>query len=82
VIHMFIVVQVNPIAGLLPDHSPLPATAQSNGLSFMELLSEIIMRALRRTARTSNSVDPRTNQMAYPRQFSPTSELSVSESGT
>ncbi|KAJ6111277.1 hypothetical protein N7486_003512 [Penicillium sp. IBT 16267x] len=40
--------QVNPIAGLLPGHSPLPATAKINGLSFKELLSEIIESALQR----------------------------------
>lgn len=39
---------VNPIAGLLPGHSPLPATAKRNGFSFEELLTGIIESALRR----------------------------------
>ncbi|KAJ6070890.1 hypothetical protein N7467_012209 [Penicillium canescens] len=43
------VLEVNPIAGLLPGHSPLPATAKINGLSFKQLLSEIIGSALQRT---------------------------------
>ncbi|KAJ5243927.1 hypothetical protein N7489_004023 [Penicillium chrysogenum] len=43
------VLEVNPIAGLLPGHSPLPATAKMNGLSFEELLSEIIGSACERS---------------------------------
>ncbi|KAJ5577621.1 uncharacterized protein N7459_006585 [Penicillium hispanicum] len=49
------VLEVNPIAGLLPDHSPLPTTAKTNGLSFKELLSEIIERALQRAVRGGTS---------------------------
>jgi hypothetical protein len=59
---MLIVVQVNPIAGLLPDHSPLPATAKMNGLSFKDLLSEIIESTLRRTVPLKSSQDSRTNK--------------------
>ncbi|KAJ5962659.1 hypothetical protein N7501_007600 [Penicillium viridicatum] len=43
------VLEVNPIAGLLPGHSPFPATAKMNGLSFEELLSEIIESACERS---------------------------------
>ncbi|EFY91071.1 hypothetical protein J3459_011909 [Metarhizium acridum] len=42
------VLEVNPIAGLLPGHSPLPASAEENGLSFEALLTAIIKSALRR----------------------------------
>ncbi|KAH8425156.1 D-alanine--D-alanine ligase family protein [Aspergillus melleus] len=43
-----LVLEVNPIAGLLPGHSPLPASAQTNGTSFDELLAGIIESALLR----------------------------------
>jgi D-alanine-D-alanine ligase len=49
--HIF-VAQVNPISGLLPDHSPLPACAESNGISYAELLGAIIESALRRCGTT------------------------------
>lgn len=49
--HIF-VAQVNPISGLLPDHSPLPACAESNGISYAELLETIIGSALRRCGPT------------------------------
>ncbi|KHN96410.1 D-alanine--D-alanine ligase [Metarhizium album ARSEF 1941] len=42
------VLEVNPIAGLLPGHSPLPASASENGLSFEALLTAIIASALSR----------------------------------
>ncbi|KAI9036460.1 D-alanine--D-alanine ligase family protein [Aspergillus affinis] len=42
------VLEVNPIAGLLPGLSPLPASAEANGISFEELLVEIIESALLR----------------------------------
>ncbi|KAJ5561484.1 hypothetical protein N7461_000245 [Penicillium sp. DV-2018c] len=45
------VLEVNPIAGLLPEHSPLPASAKLNGLSFDDLLTEIIKSALRRSGK-------------------------------
>jgi hypothetical protein len=48
--HIFVAVQVNPIAGLLPDHSPLPATGKMNGILFRELLCEIVERSLQKTA--------------------------------
>lgn len=41
------VLEVNPISGLLPDHSPFPASAARNGIS--ELLTAIIDSSLRRT---------------------------------
>ncbi|KAJ5864728.1 uncharacterized protein N7529_006644, partial [Penicillium soppii] len=49
--HIF-VAQVNPISGLLPVHSPLPGSAESNGISYAELLEAIIEIALRRYAPT------------------------------
>jgi D-alanine-D-alanine ligase-like ATP-grasp enzyme len=49
--HIF-VTQVNPISGLLPDHSPLPACAESNGISYAELLEAIIESALGRCGST------------------------------
>ncbi|TWU71208.1 hypothetical protein ED733_002793 [Metarhizium rileyi] len=42
------VLEVNPIAGLLPGHSPLPASAEENGLSFEALLAAIVESALTR----------------------------------
>jgi hypothetical protein len=56
------ILKVNPIAGLLPDHSPLPATAKMNGLSFRELLSEIIERSLQRRAHPNTSQGSRANE--------------------
>ncbi|KAJ5255095.1 hypothetical protein N7497_007427 [Penicillium chrysogenum] len=46
------ILEVNPISGLLPDHSPLPACAESNGISYAELLGAIIESALRRCGTT------------------------------
>ncbi|KAJ5095836.1 hypothetical protein NUU61_005192 [Penicillium alfredii] len=43
------VLEVNPISGLLPGHSPLPGSSESNGISFEMLLNAIIESALRRT---------------------------------
>lgn len=51
--------QVNPIAGLLPGHSPLPASAKMNGLSFKELLSEIVGSTLQRAHHPTSRVDRR-----------------------
>ncbi|KAL4916117.1 hypothetical protein BDW62DRAFT_109243 [Aspergillus aurantiobrunneus] len=42
------VLEVNPISGLLPAHSPLPASAESNGISFEQLLARIVESALQR----------------------------------
>ncbi|CAI7641696.1 unnamed protein product [Penicillium viridicatum] len=42
------IMEVNPISGLLPVHSPLPGSAESNGISYAELLEAIIESALRR----------------------------------
>lgn len=39
---------MNPIAGLLPGHSPLPASAAVNGLGFESLLRAIIESAVSR----------------------------------
>ncbi|KAJ3496981.1 hypothetical protein NLG97_g2250 [Lecanicillium saksenae] len=44
------VLEVNPIAGLLPGHSPLPASAEVNGLAFESLLAEVLQSVLSRTA--------------------------------
>ncbi|KAL4793553.1 glutathione synthetase ATP-binding domain-like protein [Aspergillus venezuelensis] len=49
------VMEVNPIAGLLPDHSPLAAGAQVSGISFDELLAEIVDSAMRRGQGESTS---------------------------
>ncbi|KAE8146521.1 hypothetical protein BDV25DRAFT_49225 [Aspergillus avenaceus] len=55
------VLEINPISGLLRGHSPLPASAEGNGMSFEALLAAIIESALQRTpletrsaVRTSN----------------------------
>ncbi|KAL4894292.1 hypothetical protein BDV59DRAFT_207305 [Aspergillus ambiguus] len=45
------VLEINPIAGLLPGHSPLPESAQRSGISFEELLNSIIESVLQRTNR-------------------------------
>ncbi|KAL4965848.1 D-alanine--D-alanine ligase family protein [Aspergillus stella-maris] len=52
------VMEVNPISGLLPGHSPLAAGAQVSGISFDELLAEIVDSAVRRGqgALTSNGL--------------------------
>ncbi|KAK5993540.1 D-alanine--D-alanine ligase-like protein [Cladobotryum mycophilum] len=42
------VLEVNPIGGLLPGHSPLPACAEQNGISFDRLLAAIVESALQR----------------------------------
>ena len=49
------VVQVNPIAGLLPRHSPLPACAEENGISYETLLTSIIEIALRRKSQIKSA---------------------------
>ncbi|KAK2600083.1 hypothetical protein QQS21_005169 [Conoideocrella luteorostrata] len=51
------VLEVNPIAGLLPGHSPLPASAEENGLSFEALLTAILDSALRRNLPESPHVE-------------------------
>ncbi|RJE18808.1 D-ala D-ala ligase [Aspergillus sclerotialis] len=43
------VLEVNPVSGLLPGHSPLPGSAESNGISFEQLLAGIIESALQRS---------------------------------
>ncbi|KAJ5602278.1 hypothetical protein N7510_011812 [Penicillium lagena] len=53
------VLEVNPIAGLLPDHSPLPATAKISGLSFERLLSEIVGSTLHRANHPNFRADRR-----------------------
>lgn len=42
------VLEINPISGLLPGHSPLPTSAAVNGTSYEDLLSGIIESALER----------------------------------
>ncbi|KAF7593748.1 hypothetical protein BBP40_010924 [Aspergillus hancockii] len=42
------VLEVNPISGLLPGHSPLAASAEGNGIPYEKLLDEIIQSALTR----------------------------------
>ncbi|KAJ5797822.1 uncharacterized protein N7503_007118 [Penicillium pulvis] len=53
------VLEVNPIAGLLPGHSPLPASAKINGLSFEDLLSEIVGSTLQRAHHPTSRADRR-----------------------
>jgi D-alanine-D-alanine ligase-like ATP-grasp enzyme len=48
------VVQVNPISGLLPGHSPLATSAEGNGLPYEKLLAAIIQSALNRRAACYN----------------------------
>ncbi|KAL4973561.1 hypothetical protein BDW66DRAFT_168463 [Aspergillus desertorum] len=43
------VLEVNPISGLLPGHSPLPASAERNGISFKQLIAAIVGSAIQRT---------------------------------
>ncbi|KID75999.1 D-alanine--D-alanine ligase [Metarhizium brunneum] len=52
------VLEVNPIAGLLPGHSPLPASAEENGLSFEALLTAILESALSRSVPDSSAWGP------------------------
>lgn len=49
---------MNPIAGLLPGHSPLPASAEENGLSFEALLTAILESALSRSVTDSSAWGP------------------------
>ncbi|KOC14126.1 D-alanine--D-alanine ligase [Aspergillus flavus AF70] len=42
------VLELNPISGLLPGHSPLPSSAEENGLPYKRLLAAIIQSALTR----------------------------------
>ncbi|KAL2848919.1 hypothetical protein BJY01DRAFT_150895 [Aspergillus pseudoustus] len=42
------ILEVNPISGLLPVHSPLPGSAESNGISYDQLLTGIIESTLQR----------------------------------
>ncbi|KAL4950717.1 glutathione synthetase ATP-binding domain-like protein [Aspergillus filifer] len=53
------VMEVNPIAGLLPGHSPLAAGAQISGISFNELLAEIVDSAMHRGQGASTNNEPR-----------------------
>ncbi|KAL3482799.1 hypothetical protein BJX62DRAFT_231435 [Aspergillus germanicus] len=48
------VLEINPVAGLLPNHSPLPCSAAANGISFDQLLAEIIASAMQRVHRVTN----------------------------
>ena len=59
---MLIIVHVNPIASLLPDHSLLPAAAKMNRLLFKDLLSEIIESTLGRRVPGKYPRGSRTNQ--------------------
>ncbi|PKY01778.1 glutathione synthetase ATP-binding domain-like protein [Aspergillus campestris IBT 28561] len=45
------IMEVNPISGMLPGHSPLPASAQINGISFEQLMAGIIESTLLRISR-------------------------------
>ena len=40
--------EINPVAGLYPDRSSLPIVARMTGLSFDDLIGEIIAQAARR----------------------------------
>lgn len=40
--------KINPISGLLPEHSPLPSSAAANGISYEDLLSGIVESAYER----------------------------------
>jgi D-alanine-D-alanine ligase len=41
--------EVNPLPGLNPGHSDLPMIATQEGMSYLQLLKEIVMSALERT---------------------------------
>lgn len=45
------VLEVNPLPGLHPEHSDLPMTATAIGMSFHELIGQIVESACRRTDR-------------------------------
>ena len=51
--------QVNPISGLLPGHSPLAAGAHVSGIPFDELLAEIVDSAMRREQGTWTDNEPK-----------------------
>ncbi|MBN1356511.1 D-alanine--D-alanine ligase [bacterium] len=44
-------IEINPLAGLNPNHSDLPILADMAGISFFELLTMIIRSALKRTGK-------------------------------
>ncbi|KOS19530.1 D-alanine--D-alanine ligase [Escovopsis weberi] len=46
------VLEVNPISGLLPHHSPLPVCAELSGIGFETLLAAIVASALERKSET------------------------------
>ncbi len=48
-------IEVNPLAGLNPDHSDLPMLASKNGISFKQLIGTIMDSALERV-RTLNTI--------------------------
>ncbi|PYI24474.1 D-alanine--D-alanine ligase [Aspergillus violaceofuscus CBS 115571] len=43
------VMEINPLAGLLPSWSQLPLIAEHNGVSFEEMIDHIVQSALKRT---------------------------------
>jgi len=44
-------IEVNPLAGLHPQHSDLPMLCQMAGLTFVEMMDSIVQSALKRTSR-------------------------------
>ncbi|GAB1210890.1 hypothetical protein APSETT445_009707 [Aspergillus pseudonomiae] len=42
------ILELNPISGLLPGHSPLPLSAEENGVPYKSLLAAIIQSAVTR----------------------------------
>jgi D-alanine-D-alanine ligase len=49
-------IEVNPLAGLHPEHSDLPILCTKIGISYQELIGDIMESALRRLKRTYSSV--------------------------
>ncbi len=49
-------IEVNPLAGLHPEHSDLPILCTKTGISYQELIGDIMESALRRLERTYSSV--------------------------
>ncbi len=55
-------IEVNPLAGLHPQHSDLPIICNAKGISFDELMNRIIKSALRRIPGSSTQHSDRTVQ--------------------
>jgi D-alanine-D-alanine ligase len=51
-------IEVNPLAGLNPEHSDLPILARKNGINYTFLISKIMDSALSRISKTGQKLQP------------------------